>query len=191
MRQIVEQRGECFDFGGTSSTSPIFQVGDSWNLSLRLNAFQNSQFAGGGQGDGVDFFARDLRERIELAQRFQFVAEKFQPHRPRAGGRPDIEDAAAQGDFAFLRDLRLGFVALFLQPFDQVERIDLVAALERAGAFLNLAGGKSLLTPVTTSGDPASGDWILEESATSVYRRSLMTSACGSLPSCGKISHAG
>ena len=44
-------------------------------------------------------------------------------------------NAAAQGDFAFLRNLRFRFVALFFEPFDQTERRDFVAALQTARAF--------------------------------------------------------
>ena len=150
-RQIVEQYGERLDFGGASSTSPAFRFGDSWNSSLRL--FQNSQFTRRRQGDARNFLARNLRERIEMAERFQFVAEKFQPHRPRAGERPDIHDAAAQGDFAFLRNLRFRLVALFFEKFNQVERRDFVAARERAGAFLDFTGRKGFLQQRRHAGD--------------------------------------
>ena len=53
--------------------------------------------------------------------------------------------ATAQGDFTFLRNLRFGFIAFFLQPFDQIQRIDLIAAFERADTFLNFARWKSFL----------------------------------------------
>ncbi len=78
-----------------------------------------------------------------MAQGFEFIAEKFQSRGPGAGERPDIEDAAAQGDFAFLRDLGLRLVTLLFEPFDQVERIDLIAALEpRACGCSRSSGAK-------------------------------------------------
>ena len=100
-----------------------------------------------------NFLTRNLRERIKMAERFQFIAEKFQPHGPRTGERPDIQDTAAQGDFAFLRNLRFRFVALFFEPFNQIERLDFVAALKRARAFLNFARRKSFLQQRGDAGD--------------------------------------
>ena len=118
-----------------------------------LPLLQKPQFACRGQGDARNFPARNLRERVELAQRFEFVAEKFQARRPWAGQRPDIQDAAAQGDFALLRNLRLGFVALVFKPFNQVERRDFAAARERAGAILDFAGRKGFLQQRGDAGD--------------------------------------
>ena len=80
-----------------------------------------------------------------MTQRFQFVAEKFQSHRPRAGRRPDIQNAAAQGDFAFLRHLGFRFVALFFEPFNQIQRIDFIAAVQRAGPLPKFARRKGFL----------------------------------------------
>ena len=129
---------------GTSYTIPIFLVGALDTLPLRLG-FKIPSSPAGRNGDARNFFTRNLCERIKVAERFQFVAEKFQPRGPWTGQRPDIQNAAAQGDFALLRDLRFGFVALFLEPFDQIQRIDFVTALQRARALLNFTGWKSFL----------------------------------------------
>ena len=119
-RQIIQERGEgSRRFGGTSFTSPcfIFSIGGSGNSSLRLKVlFQYSQFACRWQGDAQNFFARNLRERIEMAEGFKFVAEEFESHRPRAGERPNVENAAAQGDFTLLCDLGFRFAASRFEP---------------------------------------------------------------------------
>ena len=135
--------------------SPILKMKQGLvNSSLRLKVlFQKSQLTAGRQGDAQDFFARNLRERIEMAQGFQFVTKKFEPHRPRAGKRPDIEDAAAQGDFAFLRDLGFRFAAVLFQPFDQVERIDFIAAGERARVVAQHFGREGFLQKRGDTGD--------------------------------------
>ena len=88
-----------------------------------------------------------------MAQGFKFVAEKFEPHRPGAGKRPNVENAAAQGDFTLLRYLGFRFAALRFEPFDQVEWINFIAAGKRAGAFLNFTGGKSFLQKRGDAGD--------------------------------------
>ena len=61
--------------------------------------------------------------------------------------------AAAQGDLAALRDLGLGFVALFLEPVDEVERGELVAAAELAGASPEVSGGEGFLEEGGDAGD--------------------------------------
>ena len=115
-----------------------------------LHFFENSQFTCRGQGDTQNFFARNLRERIEVAQGFKFVAEEFEPHRPRAGERPDIENAAAQGDFTLLRDLGFRFAAALFKPFDQVERTDFIAAGEPARVVFQVIRREGLLPEART-----------------------------------------
>ena len=67
--------------------------------------------------------------------------------------RKDEDRPAAQGYFALLRDLRLRFVALFLQPLDQIERVGAVAASEHAGAFAQNFRRKSFLQQGGHAGD--------------------------------------
>ena len=75
-----------------------------------------------------------------MAQGFKFVAEEFESHRPRAGERPNVENAAAQGDFTLLRDLGFRFAALLFKPFDQVERTDFIAAGKCARVTVGVEG---------------------------------------------------
>jgi len=94
-----------------------------------------------------------------MPERLEFVAEKFEPHRPGTGERPDVENAAAQGDFALLRDLRFRFIALLFEPFDQVERIDFIAADQRARAVFQIIRSKSFLQKRGDAGDDDCGLW--------------------------------
>ena len=107
--------------------------------------FEHPEFAGGRQRDGRHFFARHLRLGIEVAQGLEFIAEELKPDRPRAGQWEDIENAAALRDLAFLCDLRLRFVGLLFEPFDQVQRVKPVAALKPAGALAQLHGREGAL----------------------------------------------
>jgi len=88
-----------------------------------------------------------------MAERLQFIAEEFQPHRPRTGQRPNIQNAAAQGDFALLGDLGFRFVTLLFEPFNQIQGIDFTAALQRARAFLKFIWRKSFLEQSRNTGD--------------------------------------
>ena len=101
---------------------------------------EDAEFAARRDCHALNAVPGHLRDGIERAQRLQFVAKEFQAHRPRAGEREDIDDAAAQGEFALVVYLHLGFVALVFQPLDEVERIDVVALLEDARAFTDLPG---------------------------------------------------
>ena len=103
---------------------------------------------------GADFaaLARDLCDRVELPKRFQFVAEKFQPYRPRTGERVNIENAAAQRKFALAADFRFRLVALILQPLDEINRFDAVATPERARARRDFARWKRALHERSDSG---------------------------------------
>ena len=95
-----------------------------------------------------------MRERIEVAKRFQFISEKLQSHGPRTRGRIDVEDAPAQGGFAFLCHLRFWFVTLFFKPLDQIERLKPVAPIQIARALLQIIRRESsLLQRFDTSND--------------------------------------
>ena len=52
-----------------------------------------------------------LARGIELAERLDLVAEQLDPHRPRALGREEVDDAAAHRELAALLDERLARVA--------------------------------------------------------------------------------
>ena len=106
---------------------------ESFSLG-RVAFLQQAKLASRWQRHARNLFARNLRVRIEVAQRLQFISEKFQPHRPRTGGRKNVHDAAAQGDFTLRRDLDLGVVAVVLQPLDEIERVHAPAAPQRARA---------------------------------------------------------
>ena len=85
-----------------------------------------------------------MRKGIKVPQRGQFVAEEFQADGKAAGQGPHVHNAAAQGKVAFLRHLRFGFIALRLQPFDQIQRVGLIALLQAAGAALQFRGRQRL-----------------------------------------------
>src|SRR5262245_37604223 len=100
------------------------------NASLRSgfrHSLQNSQLPARRHRDAANFFFGDLRERIEVANRLQLIAEEFQSHWPRAGEWEHVENAATQGNLSFAADLGLGFITLLFEPFDQVQRIKLLA----------------------------------------------------------------
>ena len=63
----------------------------------------------------------------EFPERFNFVAEKF--HADRAGvlGRIEIENTAASGELAALKNLRIWFVVSFFEPCDEVFGRDLLS----------------------------------------------------------------
>ena len=94
----------------------------------------------------VEISSREIwGERIEIAEGFQFVAKKVQAHRPGAGRRENIHNAAAQGDFALLGHLRLRLIALRLQKFNQIERGKAIAPFQSARARLQGSGCKRFL----------------------------------------------
>ena len=80
-----------------------------------------------------------------MTQGFQFIAKKLQPHRPWTGRRKDVHNAAAQGDFAFLRHLCLRLIALLLQKLNQVQRRDFGAPFQDARPALDFIRSKGLL----------------------------------------------
>ncbi len=80
-------------------------------------------------GNGSSVFPVSGSNRV---MRLDLVAEKLEAHRPWAGQREDVEDAAAQGELPLLADLRLRLVALILEPLNEVERVDALAKLEAA-----------------------------------------------------------
>ena len=87
------------------------------------------------------WLARDLREGIEVAQGLQFVAEEFEADGEAAGQGPEVNNAAAQGDVAFLRDLGFRLIALRFEPFDQIQRAGVIALLQPAGAAARVPRG--------------------------------------------------
>src|ERR1035441_4316859 len=145
-RQIVEQCPQTLDFG-------------LWTLDSGL--LQESQLPSRRNRDARNLLPRNLGQRVELPQRFQFVAEELHSHRPGIGERIDVENAAAQGDLPFLSHLRLRLVALVFQPFYQIQRINAVAARESAGAFADRPRGKRALQQRHYARDNDFGLWAL------------------------------
>ena len=109
------------------------------------HSLEQAQFPGWRNGHSGDFLPGNLGQRIVLPQRLQLVAKELQSHRPGAGERIDIENAAAQGDLPLLRHLRLRFITLLLEPLDQVQRVYAVAARKRASALANRLSRKRAL----------------------------------------------
>ena len=131
-RQIIEQRCEL----GLPTPHSAFHT---------PHFFEDAQFAAGWQRHGFDLVARNLCERVEMPQGFEFIAKKFQAHRPRTDERIHVENAAAQSHLALLRDLRFRFVTLFFKPFDQIKRFDAVAAFQGPCAGSDGVGGEGAL----------------------------------------------
>ena len=105
----------------------------------------------------MDGLAGNLCGGIELAEGFQFVAEELESDGPGRGQRPDIDDAAAPREFALAGHLGFGLVALFLQPFDEVEGIEGVAALEGSGPRAEVLAGEGALQEGDDGGDDDAG----------------------------------
>ena len=120
---------------------------------LILHSLENSQFARRWNCNFRNLLARNLRQRIEVPERFQVVAEKFQPHWPRTCRRKNIQDAAAQSNFAFPGNLRFRFVTLFLQKINQVEWRALVPALQLARAIFQIVRREGFLQKRGDAGD--------------------------------------
>src|SRR5579884_135978 len=88
-------------------------------------------FGGRVHGRRVDLAERPLRERREGADLLHLVAEELDAERLAAGGREDVDQAAAHGELAALLDALDPFVARVRQVLgDRVEPW-LVAARER------------------------------------------------------------
>ena len=124
---------------------------------LRGGLFEQAEFAGGRDDDFGNFLARHLAERIEVAQGFQFVAEKFQADGEAAGEGPQVNNTAAQGNGAFERDLGFWLVALRLEPFDQIQRVGAMALLQAAGAAREVIRGQGFFKQRGDAGDDEGG----------------------------------
>ncbi len=94
-----------------------------------------------------------------MTKRFQFVTEEFQPHRPGTRRGINVENPAAQGDLAFLGHLRFRFVALFFEPFHEVERVEALAADEDARSFPEFLRRERALQQRGDTGDDERRGW--------------------------------
>jgi len=83
--------------------------------------------------------------RIELTEGLERVAEELESDGPGSGEGEDIDDAAAQGEFAALSDLGFGFVGLVLEPLDQVQWVEGIALAEAAEAASEVVGVEGAL----------------------------------------------
>ena len=84
----------------------------------------------GQQGDGREIFQRTLAFGIEKPQFVHRVAEEFQTHGARVAGRENIENVAAPGQFAAVRDHGHAGIAPFHKLFDDEIRRIVAAALQ-------------------------------------------------------------
>ena len=64
--------------------------------------------------DRLEIAHRGLRIDVELAERFDFVAEKFHAHRELRLPGKEVEDSAADGELSAGCDLRDAFVTGFV-----------------------------------------------------------------------------
>src|SRR6187551_1074681 len=112
-------------------------------ISLRLIFRTRSTTLRSRKGMHVDgrnvndcFMMVDADEWIEVPQRLDFIPEEFHTNRPGAGQGKQVENASTQGDFTLLSYLCFGFVAVFLKPFHEIERLHLMTNPDRPGTFL-------------------------------------------------------
>jgi hypothetical protein len=141
------EEGTEFGFGVRSGGGGVV-VG--WGASGGL---EKAEFAGRWDDDFGNGLAGDLGLGVEFAERFEVIAEELQSDWPRRRERPEVDDAAAPREFAFAGDLGLGFVALFLEPFDEVEWVEGVAAAKGAGAGPEIVAGEGPLEQGDDGGD--------------------------------------
>ena len=99
----------------------------------------------GGEIDGGELFGGALAFGIEAARAVEDIAEEIQPDGRAAAGRPDVDDAAAQGIVARFRHGGDGGKAHAGQEGAQVAFVDAVAHAGREGrAAQHLARGEAL-----------------------------------------------
>ena len=91
--------------------------------------------------------------RIKGAQRIHFVAEKFDAHRLRIGGRPHVQDAAAPAERARRLDDGLIVVTERAQRRQKFGEVGGFAAAQHAHPSDKLSGGHSLLHRRAHRGD--------------------------------------
>ena len=120
----------------------VFQQAAGLNSLFLL---EQSNFPGRRDGNLPNLLPRHLGDGIKMAQRLQFVAKKFQSHRPRTGQRPDIHDPSAHGQVPLLSHLRLRFVRLLFKPFDQIQRVQRFPPAQLAHPLLEFGGRQGLL----------------------------------------------
>lgn len=92
---------------------------------------QKSQLTGRRDSERVDLLPGDLGLRIEFPERLELVTEELEAHRPWRAHGPEIDDSAAPGEFALPGHLGLRLVALFLEPFDEIQRVAGIAPGKR------------------------------------------------------------
>ena len=131
-RQVIEQ--------GSQPSSPGAPL-----LSERDEFLEQPNFATRRDGHLRDRLFGNLGDGIERAERFQFVAEKLQADRPRRREGKNIQNAAAQRDVSFLADPRFRLVALLLQPFHEIQWIDLKAGAKAARHLSQPLGAEAAL----------------------------------------------
>ena len=148
---MIEEGGE-----GLQVADCRLQVGGDSALRVpRSPLFQEAELTGGRQHHRLDLLAGQLGVRIELAERFELVAEELQPHRPGRAERPHVHDAATPRELAFVGDLRLGFVAHLFEPLDEIKRVDGLAAPEPARLLPQLGDRER---PLQQRGDRSDDD---------------------------------
>ena len=95
--------------------------------------------------DPLEPVGRALRDRVEAADRVDLVAEEVEPHRPRAAGRKDVDDAAAKGAIARLGHRRGRGEAHACKPAAHgLGRDPLAPAQRQARALDRFGGGHAL-----------------------------------------------
>ena len=120
---------------------------------IGLRRPQQAQLTGRRDHARLDRVEAGLTVGIEFAQRLQFVAEEFEADGPGPMQGPEVHDAPAPGQLPLVGHLRLGLVALRLEPLDEVQGIDRLPPHEGAGPGIEVLRGEGALLDGGDRGD--------------------------------------
>ena len=139
-RRLEEQRQVVLDAGRQLRVGdrPVDRAAARLDGEVLAKAFAKEldrrlverKLARGQDLDLVGSPGRELRLRVERAQRFDLVVEEIDAHGCRAAGREHVEHGAAHRELAGLGDLLDAQVAVRAQPFRHLGRIEPVALRE-------------------------------------------------------------
>lgn len=152
MSEVFEVESECGAFGGAFGGVGVvglvgFGVGDGGEEVVEavvdgvgvvgVGVVGEHPFAGGSEverGELVEGFGAALGVRVEASEGVDFVAEEFDASGEEVGGRPDVDDAAADGEAGGFDDGACAFVAAVGESAEEFVEGDAVADGDLGGA---------------------------------------------------------